>query len=149
MTAAITVHIPGAPVPKGRPRFVRRGRLTVAITPKETERYETTCRWYMKKAMGSRAPLDGAVVIEIAFSMPIPQSWSQRKKDHAMLGSVLPTSKPDLDNLQKSLCDAGNGILYTDDARIVGLRVTKRYGEPGATITVMPLSDAMHAKEAA
>lgn len=139
MMAGITIHIPGRPVPKGRPRFVRMGKFTRAVTPKETDAYETTCRWYMKKEMGDREPLNCALSVAIECVMPIPESWSQRKKDHAGLGSLLPTGKPDSDNLCKSLLDAGNGILFRDDSLIVDLRVTKRYGEPGATMTIMPI----------
>lgn len=42
---------------------------------------------------------------------------------------VLPTSVPDLDNLQKSVFDACNKVLYEDDAQIVQLTVRKFYSD--------------------
>jgi len=41
-----------------------------------------------------------------------------------------PARVPDEDNLGKLIKDAGNEILWTDDARIVSSLVEKRYGEP-------------------
>lgn len=41
-----------------------------------------------------------------------------------------PTVKPDLDKLQRAIGDALTGVLYTDDAQIIRLEVSKHYGAP-------------------
>ena len=39
------------------------------------------------------------------------------------------TSKPDTDNIAKSILDSLNGIAYKDDKQVVDLRVRKQYAE--------------------
>ena len=41
------------------------------------------------------------------------------------------TKKPDIDNLEKALYDAGNKILYEDDSLIYSHTVEKIWGEEG------------------
>jgi crossover junction endodeoxyribonuclease RusA len=43
------------------------------------------------------------------------------------------TTKPDCDKLARGLADALTGIVYTDDAQIVELRVEKLFGTPERT----------------
>ena len=42
---------------------------------------------------------------------------------------VFPTTKPDTDNIAKSILDSLNGIAYKDDKQVVDLRVRKQYAE--------------------
>ena len=46
--------------------------------------------------------------------------------------------RPDCDNLLKAVMDALNGLIWTDDARIVDMRVQKDYaiGPPRVEISV-------------
>ena len=76
--------------------------------------------------MGDARPLDGPIVVCVEAYMPIPQSWSQRKRADALSGKILPTTKPDIDNLQKCL-DALNNVVWLDDKQIVTSLVSKRY----------------------
>jgi Holliday junction resolvase RusA-like endonuclease len=147
----VVIHVPGPPVAKGRPRFFGGGRFPRAYTPKETEAYETTVRWYAAREMAKRGlqPLDGALSVTIEFTLPIPPSWSQRKKDHAVLGSIMPIGRPDSDNLAKAITDAANGHIWRDDSQIVELIVRKRYGEPGATMTVTLAGQSIEQRSAA
>lgn len=78
--------------------------------------------------------------MRLTFFMPIPVSWSKAKKEAATKGDVLPTTKPDIDNLAKCVLDALNGIAYRDDNQVVRLEVSKFYGEPATLISLEPLS---------
>ena len=49
---------------------------------------------------------------------------------------VLPTKKPDVDNIAKVICDVLNGIAYHDDTQIVSLNVSKVYTETEPKILV-------------
>ena len=52
-------------------------------------------------------------------------------------GKILPTKKPDCDNIAKIICDALNGVAYDDDKQIVALKVTKIYSaEPRVLVWV-------------
>lgn len=42
-----------------------------------------------------------------------------------------PTVKPDVDNFLKSLLDALNQIAYEDDAQIIEINASKKYGPVG------------------
>lgn len=68
---------------------------------------------------------------------PIPQSWSKRKKKEAIAGLIMPTTKPDGDNILKVVLDALNGLAYDDDRQVVKMCIIKAYGvNPGLVVQV-------------
>jgi Holliday junction resolvase RusA-like endonuclease len=123
---AIQIELAGVPVGKGRPRFVRAtGR---AYTPDKTRRFESDLRLAAQEAMAGRAPLEGPVGISIYASFPVPQSWSRKKREQALLSIIRPTTKPDADNLLKA-CDALNQVVFRDDSQIVSASIEKDYSD--------------------
>ena len=137
----ITITIPGLPVPKARARSTAIGGKVRHYTPETTRAYEDLVRMAARAAMAKAPPMEGALSVSIEITMPIPVSWSKRKQTDALAGLVMPTGRPDLDNLIKALTDACNGIVWRDDAQIVRLMAEKRHGEqPGASISVIPLA---------
>lgn len=124
----IWFEIPGAPEGKARPRVLRCGR---AYTPQRTRVYEDLVRsCYESAIMGVKQGKDGggdAFRVEIYAYYPIPQSASKRKKTAMEAGELLPTKKPDWDNVGKIVCDALNGCAWKDDSQIVDAVVHKRY----------------------
>jgi Holliday junction resolvase RusA-like endonuclease len=123
---AITVIIDGLAVAKGRPRFARSG---VAYTPAHSRKYEAAARFAASAAMDGRAPLSGAVRLDLVVELPIPASWSKKRTQAALRGDVRPTSRPDLDNYVKSALDAINTIVIGDDCQIVELTARKQFSE--------------------
>ena len=123
----LTVTVPGAPQPKGRPRFARVGGFVKTYTPSKTRAYETIVALEGKVAMKGRLPLEGALRVAIEAYMPIPKSTS--KKDLALMaeGKIHHTKKPDVDNIGKLCGDALNGICWVDDSQIVQLTIAKMY----------------------
>jgi Holliday junction resolvase RusA-like endonuclease len=137
MTDAITIIINGAPVPKGRPRVTRRGFI---YTPAATRKFEAHGRLAAQLAMVGRLPVAEPVRAEIIIDLPVPASWSAKRRDAALRGDIRPTTRPDADNYVKAALDAINNIVITDDSIVVDLVVSKRYAAmPQLTITVMPL----------
>ena len=68
-------------------------------------------------------------------SLPAPASRAQRAEMES--GRILPARKPDVDNIEKAVLDALNGIAYKDDARVCLTGCGKYYGrEPGLVITI-------------
>lgn len=136
MTAPVvlSIMIPGVPVAKGRPRFARStGR---AYTPAKTATAEAHMRQAMIAQVG-QPMLEGPLDIDVLCTMPVPASWSKRKRADAFAGIVRPTSRPDLENMLKGLLDAGNAILWVDDSQVCGIAAGKRYGErPGIHLIV-------------
>ena len=143
MSDAIHITVAGEPVAKGRPRLSARpvGGVVraMAYTPAKTRRYEAHVRLAAQQAMDGRAPLDGPVVVSVAAYMPIPQSWSQRKQRQAERGEILPTKRPDAENMLKSALDGCNGIVFADDKQAVEVRAIKSYSRrPRLEIRVAP-----------
>lgn len=125
MSFAISFVIPGAPVGKARPRVTRNG----TYTPKKTRAYEHDVRLLARAAFGAAPPLDEAIHLDLVVYLPIAASWSKRKQAAARSGELQPIKKPDLDNLEKAVTDACNGIVYVDDAQIVEVVKAKRYSD--------------------
>jgi len=76
--------------------------------------------------MGMVEPFDCPLSVKVEAFMPIPESWSIKKRLAAQSGQIMPTTKPDADNIIKML-DAFNKVVWKDDSAIVSLVVIKRY----------------------
>ena len=131
MSTVVEITIPGEPRPKLRARFAVRpinGRPTpVPYTPTKTRDYENLVKMAAHEAMAGEAPFDEALVASVVVYLPIPESWSKKKKRMAELGEVAPASRPDLDNFVKAAIDGCNKIVFIDDSRIAKMFAEKRY----------------------
>jgi len=93
-------------------------------------------------------PLTGAIALSVAAYLPIPQSWSKKRRSMALAGDILPTTKPDCSNLAKNLEDCAAGILYQDDKQIISLSISKQYNEnPRWEITLNECHEKEHRGE--
>lgn len=105
-----------APFGKQRPRFGG-GRT---YTPQETLNKEAEIRFLLRQ---EKAPkIAGAISLVMRCFFKKPKSCPKKR--------TRPTVKPDLDNVLKTVLDAGNGILYDDDVQVVQATVEKHYGDP-------------------
>jgi Holliday junction resolvase RusA-like endonuclease len=125
----IAFEIPGQPEGKGRPRFsVRNGRPSTR-TPDATVVYENYVRVMYQNSGGARFPDDAALSMDVLAFYQIPKSASQKKKNDMQSEKILPTKKPDLDNVLKVIADSLNGMAYRDDSQIVDCRIRKFYSD--------------------
>lgn len=122
-------EIVGECVPKGRPRFNRRG---IAYTPKKTRDYETLV--YQSVLAKKPKQYRGGVEVELTVYKRPPTSWSKKKQKEAIVGKIIPTPKPDLDNYLKSVLDGCKQLLWRDDSYIVSTKATKQYAEQAKVI---------------
>lgn len=131
----IQFEIPGEPVGKGRPRFVRStGR---AFTPERTRTYEAVVKDFAAQAMAGRQPFSGPLRLIIEAEYLPPASWSNKKKALASWK----ITKPDADNLAKCVCDSMNKVVFLDDAQVADVRISKTYaGVARLVVIVEPLS---------
>lgn len=144
MTLVITV--PGKPMAKGRPRFVRATGRT--FTPPATAAAEQVLKWTAMQEMGDRPLYDGPLRLTFTAQFEPPASWSGKKKAAALAGAIKPTGRPDIDNLLK-LKDGLNGVVWHDDAQIVEVVATKRYGAAACTTMTVEAASVATAEEAA
>ena len=129
----ISFGIVGQPVPKARARVVTKGKRRFAFTPKKVKEWENHVKAEAKKHF--ERPFDWPVVLTLTFYMPRPKS---RRHDF-----WVPTT-PDLDNLEKSVMDALNGVAYTDDKLVVAKSSSKRYvttEDPKVDVVVTAIND--------
>lgn len=141
----VTLTIYGEPVPQGRPKVARIGNRVVAYDPPKSRKYKDLVKLWattqLKKVDGFKM-YDDAVCVDVTFYLPIPASYTKKKKLEAEYGIMRPIKKPDVDNLYKGLIDALSGIVWKDDSIITDAGIHKRYTamEPRAEITIKGVS---------
>lgn len=129
----ITFTVHGEPVGWQR---VATNRSGARYMPNATRAYQTSIAW-AAKAAGVRV-IDGPVKIVLVVYHPIPASLRGQARRDAADNITRPYSKPDIDNVFKSVADALNGIAYPDDKNVVEVVISKLYGEPSIQVTVGP-----------
>lgn len=143
MSAAVAFTVPGPVQGKGRARIVKIGGFSRMATPQKTVAYEGLIAWAAKQAMAGAAPFDCAVSVSIMVNCTVPASWSRVKREVALAGARWPTSKPDLDNVAKSVGDGCNGVVWIDDRQIARLTIERRFAlTPGLQVLVESLDQA-------
>ena len=85
MTGAVTIIIGGETTAKGRPRVTRRG---LVYTPAATRKFEAHGRLAAQLAMNDRPPIAVPVRAEIVIDLPVPASWSGKRRDGALRGEI-------------------------------------------------------------
>ena len=136
----VSFVVPGEAVGKGRPRVSTIGGHARMFTPTKTANYETLIAMAAQQAMNGRDLIAGPVMVEMKIVVSVAQSWSKKKTAEALQGLVMPTKKPDADNVLKAICDGINGIVFKDDVQVVNVSLSKRFGEtPGVLVRVVPL----------
>jgi Holliday junction resolvase RusA-like endonuclease len=133
--------VPGEPQGKGRAKIVKIGGFSRMATPAKTVAYEGLIALAAKEAMRGGALFDGPCALDIIAFCSVPASWSGKKRAEALTGRVLPTKKPDADNITKAVCDGLNGVVWADDVQAVYQRIRKVYGPvPGLRVTVAKIA---------
>lgn len=135
MIMELVFTVPGEPRGKGRPRFSKTGHT---YTDSETKAYENKIIAYYRQAHGgTRAPDDAFLAVDVIAYLPIPKS-ATKAQIAGMIGKIiLPSRKPDVDNILKAVLDALNGVAYRDDARVHRTSCVKFYSaEPRLEIAV-------------
>jgi Holliday junction resolvase RusA-like endonuclease len=129
--------VPGQPQGKGRPRVGKVGGHARLFTPATTVAYEGLIAHAAMTALAGRPPLDGPLGCFLHIDCQVPASWSQKKQRMALAGLILPTTKPDADNVVKAVYDGCNGVLWRDDVQVVDGGQRKRYSlTPGVRVEV-------------
>ena len=90
--------------------------------------------------MRGRAPFDGPLSVSLRFRLAPPKSMSKRDRARVLAGDEAYVGRYDVDNMAKSILDAMNNIIYTDDVNIMRLWAEKVASDrPGVDVRVEPL----------
>ena len=132
----ITIDIPIEPVAQKRHRHTSRGNFVTVYDPskKDKENIANLCRY-----ASPLEPFSSAVSVDLTF-------WFERPKSHFGTGKnankvkvsapVEHTKKPDIDNLQKILFDALNGVFWSDDSIITQVNAKKLWSASAGHIRI-------------
>ena len=120
----------GDPKPQGSMRHIGGGRM-IHKPDMLDWRFQVTNA--ANKAMDGRLPLEGAVTVDLHFTVPRPKSLPKK--------ITLPIRRPDIDKLARAVLDAlVYGGCLGDDSQVVTLVAHKHYATPeslpGVTVIV-------------
>ena len=142
----VSIVLYGPPRGKGRPRTrvvqSNGGRAFATVfTDKSTREYEDALKKAGVHAMAGRPHLDEPVSVMVLAYMPVPESWSRKKREIALAGGIVPEGGIDLDNIVKMI-DGLNyhpkrhkldrekrPIIWRNDSQIVALQARKMYSD--------------------
>lgn len=142
------IIIPGTPQPKQSARFrnvkSKTGKKDFIMSYQSksvTDNAQNIGKIALSQLPVGFKPYDCAIVAKVTFVFPVLKSWNKITKKAFEDGQVMyKTSKPDVDNLLKSLFDGLNGIAFVDDSRVSRVLSEKIYGkEPRIEIEFLTL----------
>jgi len=133
----IIIQVTSVPVAQPRPRATAAGRhARVYNPPGPVDAFKACVRLAAAQAFDG-PPLSGPLRVDAEFVFPRTKSQFWKRKP---MPRMLHAKKPDRDNLDKSVLDALNGLLWIDDAQVCDGRITKVIAagdeQAGVTITV-------------
>lgn len=114
---------------KGRPRTAVRGRHATIYTDGATRAYEAEIKAAAEKAMRGAEPMQGPIAASFRFRLPIPASYSKKRRAAILSGAEWFFGAFDADNLAKAMMDAFNAVVFSDDKQITRLLVIKTPAE--------------------
>lgn len=129
----ILLQIDGPPVPWA----AHQGYGRRAYNPKQKER--EYAQWQIKAYFNQQNPIAGPVRLICEYHLPIPTSTRKAIRTQMLNGMVYHIKKPDVDNLNKFLCDCLKTIVFEDDSQVIEINAKKIYSEsPKTIIKVIP-----------
>lgn len=131
-------EIHGDPIPQQQTRFIR--KTGIAYDPSKKQKLQL--QW-QAKPYAPPTPLACPIILDLTFFVSIPKSASKVQQRLMANHSILPSKKPDIDNLAYLITNALKKIFYEDDNQIVDMYLHKRYGEqPRTVVKIMTIQEA-------
>jgi Holliday junction resolvase RusA-like endonuclease len=139
----IEFWIKGEPKAQPRPKAYRRGSKIGIYTPKTADAWKRCVKQGVEFWTSDQDPIDHPCQVVLEFFMPRIQSHFRKQNKLPVLKDDAPmvhSSKPDIDNLEKSTIDAlVDAGVFKDDNIIWHLDTYKRYSRHdlvGCRITI-------------
>lgn len=119
---AVSFRVIGEPAPQGSKRHVGRGILIESSKKVKPWRQDVAAA--ALEARAGRPPMDGPVMVEIAFYLARPKSAPKSRQ--------YPDRKPDIDKLVRSTLDAivTAGLIH-DDGQVCSIDASKHFAAGG------------------
>lgn len=118
----IQAFIAGTPIPQGSKNAYLRGKRCVVVDAnKNLPAWRKLVTEKLEAANASRAPLDGALSMQVIFFLPRPKTVTRE----------FPIIKPDLDKLIRSINDSAvDAGVIKDDSQVIEIVAYKFYEDP-------------------
>ena len=129
----LSFTIDSPPKVKKRPRSSLGGKFMYNPSKKD----EDDVRKIIASALPDFVILEKPIILECSFFLKTPVSFSKVNTLLAEDGQILPSGRPDVDNLLKLIQDAIIGIIIKDDNLIVKVVASKFYSvEPRTEVFI-------------
>lgn len=119
-----------APIGSPRPRFRNTGRFVQTYMPTSYTKHKAYIQEQMPKLL-----TDKNLKVSLYFYFEPPKSWSKKRKLIAI--GTYKRTKPDVDNLIKTVLDAANNHVWQDDNQVVHIDSYKMYAEESKIVMVI------------
>ncbi|MCR4455643.1 RusA family crossover junction endodeoxyribonuclease [Aeromonas salmonicida] len=119
-----------APIGSPRPRFRNAGRFVQTYMPTSYTKHKDYIQEQMPKLL-----TDKNLKVSLYFYFEPPKSWSKKRKLIAI--GTYKRTKPDVDNLIKTVLDAANKHVWQDDNQVVHIDSYKMYAEESKIVMVI------------
>lgn len=142
MSEVVSFQVDGLPVPKGSFSPARNGGFRPQGDQRKINAWRSDVKAAAHLAMDGAGYVDlmrGPIRLLVDFQLPAPKSIPKYK-----MGWLLPTKKPDIDKLIRSVCDHLTGIVWADDSQVCFLTLTKHYAwddRPGIWCEITELEE--------
>ncbi len=128
-------EVAGVPVPQKQTEFNCATRTAYNPSRKDIECFQWQIRPY-----APLNPLEGAIEMHLSFYVPIPKGTSSKRRLQMLNGIILPTKRPDFDNLAYLVTNALKQIVYRDDSQVTDCIIRKRYSDrPRTIVKIIPI----------
>ena len=98
-------------------------------TPTETRECKEAIALRFKMVYPGEAPLTGALKLNLEVGIAVPKSCSKKERLYRLGEGYYHCQKPDLDNLEKTVKDALNGLAYRDDCQVAVCSKEKHWSD--------------------
>ena len=142
MTLVLRWFVSGTPQPKGSLDYKGKNRRTggAVLAPGNAPKLNAWVREIRTQIRQLPKPITGPVEVDIQFFLRRPKSHYRSNGELHAGAPRFPIVKPDNDKLERAVWDALTGMVYVDDAQVIGGTHLKRYASTpkmvGAHITV-------------
>jgi len=144
----------GEPKPQLRTRSVVAGggKRVINYDPQKSRDFKESIKhnaqlYAMEKLDSTGGIMKGPIILEVFLFRGIPKSFSNKKRELAINGMLLPTTKPDMKNYISGVEDALEGVIFENDSQIIGYgHSAKLYGDPPGVLVWVHELDVQGAK---
>ena len=135
MKTKINMDLPITPTAQMRARHTSRGGFSRTYKSGKQVKNEDNLMYHLDDYVPDE-PLQGPIFLFIVARMPIPKSYSKKKRQAAISNELKYTKKPDIDNLVKNLMDCMTTLgFWEDDKQVYNIHALKMYSEnPGWSV---------------